>query len=63
MFRDYYGPLTKAFGALDPDGQQALEADIVAMLERFNVAGDASLVAPAEYLEAVIVKRLPEVLH
>jgi len=63
VFRDYYGPLTKAFGALDPDGQQALEADIVAMLERFNVAGDASLVAPAEYLEAVIVKRLPEVLH
>lgn len=63
VFRDYYGPLTKAFGALDPDGQQALEADIVAMLERFNVAGDASLVAPAEYLEAVIVKRLPEVVH
>lgn len=63
VFRDYYGPLTKAFAALDPDGQQALEADITAMLERFNVAGDASLVAPAEYLEAVIVKRLPEVLH
>lgn len=63
VFRDYYGPLNKAFGALDPDGQQALEKDITAMLERFNVAGDASLVAPADYLEAVIVKRLPEVLH
>jgi len=63
VFRDYYGPLHKAFAALEPSGQQALEADIAAMLERFNVAGDASLVAPAEYLEAVIVKRLPEVLH
>ncbi len=63
VFRDYYGPLNRAFGALDQDGQRALESDIVALLERFNVAGDASLVAPAEYLEAVIVKRLPDVLH
>jgi hypothetical protein len=63
VFRDYYGPLHKAFGALEPSGQQALEADIAAMLQRFNVAGDDSLVAPAEYLEAVIIKRLPEVLH
>ena len=63
VFRDYYGPLHKAFGALEPSGQQALEADIIAMLQRFNVAGDDSLVAPAEYLEAVIIKRLPEVLH
>ncbi|MGG7607302.1 class I SAM-dependent methyltransferase [Massilia sp. BKSP1R2A-1] len=63
VFRDYYGPLHKAFGALDADRQQALEADIAAMLQRFNVAGDDALVAPAEYLEAVIVKRLPEVLH
>jgi len=63
VFRDYYGPLNKAFAALDADAGRALEADITAMLERCNVAGDASLVAPAEYLEAVIVKRLPEVLH
>jgi SAM-dependent methyltransferase len=57
VFRDYYGPVHKAFGALDIQGQAALEHDIVTLLERFNTAGSASLVMPAEYLEAVIVKR------
>lgn len=57
VFRDYYGPVYKAFGALDVPGQAALEHDIIALLERFNTAGKASLVLPSEYLEAVIVKR------
>ena len=57
VFRDYYGPVFKAFGALDIHGQAALEHDIMALLDRFNTAGKASLVVPSEYLEAVIVKR------
>ncbi|MDB5792281.1 MAG: SAM-dependent methyltransferase [Massilia sp.] len=57
IFRDYYGPVYKAFGALDVHGQAALEHDIMTLLERFNTAGKASLVVPSEYLEAVIVKR------
>jgi hypothetical protein len=36
---------------------------MTALLERANVAGDNSLVVPADYLEAVIIKRTPEVLH
>ncbi len=63
VFRDYYGPVFKAFGALDPAGRQALEQDLTALLERSNIAGDSSLVVPADYLEAVIIKRTPEVLH
>jgi ubiquinone/menaquinone biosynthesis C-methylase UbiE len=63
VFRDFYGPVHKAFGALDPSGQQALEQEMTALLERANVAGDNSLVVPADYLEAVIIKRTPEVLH
>ena len=54
VFRDYYGPTHKAFAALDAAGQEALEADIMALLERFNVAGGDSLVVPGEYLEVVI---------
>jgi SAM-dependent methyltransferase len=54
VFRDWYGPTHKAFGALEPAGQQRLEADIVALLDEFNTAGDASLVVPGEYLEVVI---------
>jgi ubiquinone/menaquinone biosynthesis C-methylase UbiE len=57
VFRDFYGPTNKAFAALEPDGQQALEQDILALLHRFNRAGNASLVVPAEYLEVVITKR------
>jgi len=63
VFRDYYGPVHKAFAALDPGGQQALEQEMMALLARHNTAGDGSLVVPAEYLEAVIIKRTPEVLH
>jgi SAM-dependent methyltransferase len=57
VFRDFYGPVHKAFAALEPDRQQALEQDILALLNRFNRAGSASLVVPAEYLEVVITKR------
>jgi ubiquinone/menaquinone biosynthesis C-methylase UbiE len=57
VFRDYYGPVYKAFAAAGPDGSQALEQDIRALLDRFNTAGSASLVVPAEYLEVVITTR------
>lgn len=57
VFRDFYGPTHKAFAALDPAGQRALEKDILALLDRFNIAGPSSLVVPAEYLEVVITKR------
>jgi ubiquinone/menaquinone biosynthesis C-methylase UbiE len=56
IFRDFYGPTLKAFGALDAQGQGKLEADIVELLERLNVAGRYSLVVPGEYLEVVIDK-------
>ncbi len=57
IFRDYYGPTHKAFNALDDAGKQALERDIVTLLDELNVAGAASLVVPSEYLEVVITKR------
>lgn len=56
IFRDFYGPTHKAFAALDPAGQNALERDITALLEHCNIAGPASLVVPGEYLEVVITK-------
>ena len=56
-FRAYYGPTHKAFGALDAGGQQALAADITALLDRLNVGRAGTLVVPGEYLEVVVVKR------
>jgi ubiquinone/menaquinone biosynthesis C-methylase UbiE len=57
VFRDYYGPTHKAFAALTGSGQDALAKDITALLEKHNIAGPASLVVPAEYLEVVIDRK------
>ncbi len=57
VFRDYYGPTHKAFGALDTAGQQALDRDITTLLDELNVAGPGSLVVPSAYLEAVITTK------
>jgi hypothetical protein len=54
VFRDYYGPTHKAFAALDGEAQAGLAADIMALLQELNVAGEDSLVVPGEYLEVVI---------
>jgi ubiquinone/menaquinone biosynthesis C-methylase UbiE len=56
VFRDFYGPATKAFAALDLQGQMDLERDILDLLRRSNTAGAAALVVPSEYLEVVIIK-------
>lgn len=57
VFRDTYGPTHKAFLALNAEGQQALERELLALLEHMNTAGASSLVVPSEYLEVVITKR------
>lgn len=54
IFRTFYGPMHKAFGALAAEKQEALAADLIALAERFNRATDGTLVAPSEYLEVVI---------
>jgi len=54
VFRTFYGPMHKAFGALDAAQQEGLAADLIALAERFNRATDGTLVAPSEYLEVVI---------
>jgi SAM-dependent methyltransferase len=56
VFRTWYGPTHRAFAALAPEGQDALAADLVALVERFNVARDGTMVVPSAYLEAVIAR-------
>lgn len=54
VFRTFYGPMHKSFGALDADKQEALAADLITLAESFNRATDGTLVAPSEYIEVVI---------
>lgn len=56
VFRSYYGPVLKAYAALDTKGQAQLTKDVMALLERSNVGGSNSLVVPGEYLEIVITR-------
>jgi ubiquinone/menaquinone biosynthesis C-methylase UbiE len=57
IFRGYYGPVLKAFAALDPELRQALEEDIMALMARFNSVKDGTLVVMSEYLEVIVTKK------
>jgi SAM-dependent methyltransferase len=56
VFRSFYGPTQRALAALDAAGQAALEADLLALLARFDRGEGRGLVVPSEYLEVVITR-------
>jgi len=57
VFKSYYGPLLKTFGALDPDARTALTDDLFELIKRFNRSGDKTMVVPSEYLEVVVTRQ------
>ncbi len=57
IFRTYYGPVLKAFGALDAANQDALKRDMLALIGTLNRSSDSTMVLPSEYLEIVITRR------
>ncbi|WP_407155912.1 class I SAM-dependent methyltransferase [Bradyrhizobium sp. STM 3557] len=57
VFETYYGPVLKAFAALDAANQDALERDLLALIATLNRAEDGTMVVPSEYLEIVIARR------
>lgn len=57
VFRTWYGPVHKVFGALPAEGAAALERDLAELLNRLNVAGPHSLVVPSEYVEVLVMRR------
>ncbi|MEA2720992.1 MAG: hypothetical protein QOJ39_2856 [Candidatus Eremiobacteraeota bacterium] len=57
VFRTYYGPVLKAFAALEPPAQAALEHDLLGLIAQFNRSEDGTMVVPSEYLEVVIVRQ------
>ncbi len=57
VFRGFYGPVLKAFAALDGKSAQALDADLHELIARFNKASDGTVVIPGTYLEVVATKK------
>lgn len=57
VFKTYYGPMLKAFAALDAAKQNDLKADLLALIARMNKADDGTMVVPSAYLEVVVTKR------
>lgn len=57
IFRDFYGPTHKAFGALDGGARASLSEDLLDLIARNNVADDGTMVVPSAYLEVVVTRR------
>jgi ubiquinone/menaquinone biosynthesis C-methylase UbiE len=57
VFRTYYGPMLKAFDALDATNQARLRDDLLALIASLNRADDGTMVVPSAYLEVVITRR------
>lgn len=55
-FREFYGPVHKAFLALDAERQADLEVDLRATIAQFNTAADGSMRVPGKYAEIVVSK-------
>lgn len=56
VFRTWYGPMLKAFAALPPEGQKALESDLRGLIARMNRAKDGTVVVESAYLEVIVTK-------
>jgi ubiquinone/menaquinone biosynthesis C-methylase UbiE len=57
VFKTYYGPMLKAFAALDEPKRKHLHDDLIALIASMNKASDGTMVVPSEYLEIVILRK------
>jgi ubiquinone/menaquinone biosynthesis C-methylase UbiE len=57
VFKTFYGPMLKAFAALDANAQAGLRNDLLGVVGEFNRANDGTMAVPSEYLEVVVIKR------
>jgi ubiquinone/menaquinone biosynthesis C-methylase UbiE len=56
VFRTYYGPMLKAFSALESRQQANLERDVLDLIARMNKADRGAMTVPSEYLEVIVTK-------
>ena len=56
-FREFYGPMQKAFDALDEAGKLNLKRDVLQLARQFDVSTGETLRIPSEYAEIIISKK------
>jgi hypothetical protein len=56
VFGGYYGPVLKAFAALELTARAKLTHDLVALVEQFNRLSDSTMAVPSSYLEIVVTR-------
>lgn len=56
VFRNYYGPVHKAFLAVEPGGASELERDILATIDLNNTSNNGSMRVPSEYAQVIVTK-------
>lgn len=56
VFRTYYGPVHKAFLALDDQGRTALAQDMLRLMAELNQASDGTLNIASAYAEVIVHK-------
>jgi ubiquinone/menaquinone biosynthesis C-methylase UbiE len=56
QFRLFFGPTVKAFALLDEAGQEALQADLIALWTENNRATDGTTEVESEYLEVLATR-------
>jgi hypothetical protein len=56
FYRQYYGPMNRAFAALDAAGQAALRHDLVQLWTKFNLSQNGATYCEPEYLEVVAIR-------
>jgi ubiquinone/menaquinone biosynthesis C-methylase UbiE len=57
FFRRWYGPMVKAFEALDENGGAALAADLTHLASHWDRNNGGSIAVPATYLETILTRR------
>jgi SAM-dependent methyltransferase len=57
FFRQTYGPMQRAFAALDAEGQRALRTDLEQVFSQHNRATDGTTTLESEYLEVIAVRQ------
>lgn len=56
FFRQYFGPVKRAFESIDPERQKKFENELTLFWKKHNQATDGTHISDAEWLEVVAVK-------